>query len=129
MHALGSQGHVDIVEFPDSIMGTSGEYIPNLVHVISKIDREIVQIMYLRRETGIDNDWGESSDTAFDVMGESKDGDLRFGVELFNGLPRPWASGVKPDEDLADNTDLTGTVRIIVRKRGAYVGCIQKQRT
>ena len=33
-----------------------------------------------------------------------------FGVALFNGLPQPWASGVKPDEDLHDNTELTGTV-------------------
>ena len=110
LHALGIQGHVDSVEFPDSIMGTSGEYIPNLGHVISKIDREVLQIMYMSQKTAIYNDWGEWSDTAFHVMGESEDGDLRFGVALFNGLPQPWASGVKPDEDLDDNTDLTGTV-------------------
>ena len=110
LHALGIKGHVDSVEFPDSIMGTSGEYIPNLGHVISMIDREILQIMYMSQETAIYNDWGEWSDTAFHVMGESEDGDLRFGVALFNGLPLPWASGVKPDEDLHDNTDLTGTV-------------------
>ena len=110
LHALGIQGHVDSVEFPDSIMGTSGEYIPNLGHVISKIDREVLQIMYMSQRTDLYNDWGEWSDTAFHVMGESEDGDLRFGVALFNGLPQPWASGVKPDEDLDDNTDLTGTV-------------------
>ena len=110
LHALGIKGHVDSVEFPDSIMGTSGEYIPNLGHVISKIDREILQIMYMSQKTAIYNDWGEWSDTAFHVMGESKDGDLRFGVALFNGLPQPWASGVEPDEDLHDNTELTGTV-------------------
>ena len=110
LHALGIQGHVDSVEFPDSIMGTSGEYIPNLGHVISKIDREILQIMYMSQRTDLYNDWGEWSDTAFHVMGESEDGGLRFGVALFNGLPQPWASGVKPDEDLNDNTELTGTV-------------------
>ncbi len=47
LHALGIQGHVDSIEFPDSIMGTTGEYIPNLGHIISKIDREVLQIMYM----------------------------------------------------------------------------------
>ena len=30
-------------------------------------------------------------------------------MSLFNGLPQPWARGVKPDTDLADNEDLSGT--------------------
>ena len=47
LHALGIVGHVDSIEFPDSIMGASGEYIPNLGHIISKIDREVLQIMYM----------------------------------------------------------------------------------
>ena len=109
LHALGIVGHVDSIEFPDSIMGTSGEYIPNLGHIISKIDREVLQIMYMNKRSDLYNDWGEWSDTAFHLMGESEDGDVSFGVVLFNGLPQPWAQGVKPDTDLADNEDLSGT--------------------
>ena len=44
LHALGIRGHVDSIEFPDSIMGTSGEYIPNLGHIISRIDREVRRV-------------------------------------------------------------------------------------
>ena len=109
LHALGIKGHVDSVEFPDSIMGTSGEHIPNAGHIISKIDREVLQIMYMSQLTHLYNDWGEWTDTSFHLMGESEDGALRFGVALFNGLPQPWARGVVPDTPLADNTTLFGT--------------------
>ncbi len=109
LHALGIWGHVDSVEFPDSIMGAAGEYIPNPGHVISKIDREVLQIMYMSQETEIYNDWGEWSDTSFHLVGRAEDGDLNFGVALFNGLPQPWVRGTRPDTILADNTELTGT--------------------
>ena len=109
LHALGIQGHVDSVEFPDSIMGGHGEYIPNLGHVISKIDREVLQIMYMSQLTEIYNDWGEWSDTTFHLVGRSEDEALNFGVALFNGLPQPWVRGVLPEADLADNRRLYGT--------------------
>ena len=110
LHALGIQGHVDSIEFPDSIMGTAGEYIPNLGHIISKIDREVLQIMYMSQRSDLYNDWGEWSDTTFHLVGTSDDEDLNFGVALFNGLPQPWARGTTPDSDLADNYRLYGTV-------------------
>ena len=103
LHALGIQGHVDSVEFPDSIMGGAGGYIPNLGHIISKIDREVLQIMYMRQRTGTYNDWGEWSDTTFHLTGRTDDEALNFGVALFNGLPQPWVRGVLPDTVLADN--------------------------
>ena len=109
LHALGVSGHVDSVEFPDSIMGTSGEYIPNLGYVISRIDREVLQIMYMSQRTDLYNDWGEWSDTAFHLVGRTEDGNLNFGVALFNGLPQPWVRGVLPDTDLVDNSRLYGT--------------------
>ena len=109
LHALGIKGHVDSVEFPDSIMGTSGEYIPNIGHVISRIDREVLQIMYMSQRTDLYNDWGEWSDTTFHLVGRTEDGNLNFGVALFNGLPQPWVSGVLPDTDLVDNRRLYGT--------------------
>lgn len=109
LHALGIQGHVDSIEFPDSIMGTAGEYIPNLGHIISEIDREVLQIMYMSQRSDIYNDWGEWSDIAFHLMGRSDDEALNFGVALFNGLPQPWVRGSLPDTDLIDNRRLYGT--------------------
>ena len=109
LHALGIWGHVDSVEFPDSIMGTAGEFIPNLGHVISRIDREVLQIKYMSQRTDLYNDWGEWSDTTFHLVGRTDDGNLNFGVALFNGLPQPWVRGVLPDTELADNYRLYGT--------------------
>ena len=109
LHALGIQGHMDSIEFPDSIMGAAGEYIPNLGHILGKIDREVLQIMYMSQRTDLYNDWGEWSDTSFHFLGRSDDGALNFGVALFNGLPQPWVRGTKPDKDLHDNRRLFGT--------------------
>lgn len=109
LHALGIWGHVDSIEFPDSILGTSGGYIPNLGYIISRIDREVLQIMYMNQRTDLYNDWGEWSDTTFHLAGRSEDGSLNFGVALFNGLPQPWIRGVFPDTDLADNRRLFGS--------------------
>lgn len=109
LHALGIQGHVDSIEFPDSIMGSHGGYIPNLGFVISKIDREVLQIMYMSKRTEAYNDWGEWSDTSHHIVGRTEDGSLNFGVALFNGLPQPWARGTFPESDLADNRSLRGT--------------------
>lgn len=109
LHALGIGGHVDSIEFPDSIMGTAGEYIPNGRHIISKIDREILQIIYMNQRTDIYNDWSEWADTSFHLMGQSEDGDMQFGVALFNGLPQPWARGTWPETALAENRSLSGS--------------------
>ncbi len=109
LHALGIWGHVDSVEFPDSIMGKSGGYIPNVTHILNKIDREVLQIMYMSQKTDTYNDWGEWSDVSHHLAIRSEDGDMNFGVALFNGLPQPWASGSTPDTDLADNRRLYGT--------------------
>ena len=109
LHALGIVGHVDSIEFPDSIMGTAGEFIPNPGYIISRIDREALQIMYMSQRTDLYNDWGEWSDTSHHLMGQSQDGGLQFGVALFNGLPQPWASGAMPNTYLKDNRSLFGT--------------------
>ena len=109
LHAMGIHGHVDSVEFPDSLMGSAGEYIPNLGNIISKIDQEVLQIMYMSQRTDLYNDWGEWSDTSFHLVGRTDDGFLNFGVALFNGLPQPWVRGTLPDMDLADNAHLDGT--------------------
>ena len=109
LHAMGIHGHVDSVEFPDSIMGSAGEYIPNIGNIISKIDKEVLQIMYMSQRTDLYNDWGEWSDTSFHLVGRTDDGILNFGVALFNGLPQPWVRGTLPNMDLVDNVRLDGT--------------------
>lgn len=110
LHALGIQGHVDSIEFPDSVMGTLGDFFPNPGFVIHRIDREILQIMYMSQRTKIYNDWDEWSDTSLHIVGRSEDDIVHFGVALFNGLPQPWARGGFPDLALADNWRLTGRV-------------------
>ena len=110
LHALGIQGHVDSIEFPDSIMGTAGDFFPNPGFTIHRIDREVLQIMYMQQRTDRYNDYGEWSDTTLHIVGRSEDEVVHFGVALFNGLPQPWARGRLPDSALTDNTNLTGGV-------------------
>ena len=62
LHALGIKGHVDSIEFLDSIMGTSGDFFPNPGFTIHRIDREVLQIMYMQKLTDRYNDYGEWSD-------------------------------------------------------------------
>ena len=109
LHALGIWGHVDSVEFPDSIMGKSGEHIPNLGHILSRIDREVLQIIYMGQRTDLYNDWDEWSDTSHHFVGRTEDETLHFGVALFNGLPQPWVRGELPETVLADSRRLRGT--------------------
>ena len=106
--ALGNQGHVYSIEFPDSLMGTSGEFFPNPGFTIHPIDREALQIMYMSQRTETYNDWDEWSDTTLHLMARSEDETVHFGVALANGLPQPWAKGAIPDSILADNRELQG---------------------
>lgn len=110
LHSLGVQGHVDSIEFPDSILGTSGDFFPNPGFTIHRIDREVLQIMYMSQHTARYNDFAEWSDTTLHIVGRSEDEMVHFGVALFNGLPQPWARGDLPDSDLGDNAALSGTV-------------------
>lgn len=97
LHAMGIGGHVDSIEFPDSLMGTYGEFFPNPGYILHRIDREALQVMYFSQRTARYNDWGEWTDTTLHLMGQSQDETVRFGVALFNGLPQPWATGPIPD--------------------------------
>ena len=109
MHALGIWGHVDHMEFPDSVMGSSGHFFPNWSFILRPIDREALQVMYMSQVPSRYNSWDEWSDTGLHLMGEIDDL-VRFGTVLFNGLPQPWATGQAPASNLADNTILTGIV-------------------
>ena len=65
--------------------------------VLHRIDRDILQIVYMDQRTDDYNDWGEWSDMTLHLVAESVDGNVRFGVALFNGLPQPWPQGTLPD--------------------------------
>ena len=118
MHALGVIGHVDHIEFPDSLMGKSGALFPNLGFVIRDIDKEVLQIMYMSQETGIYNDWGEWTDNTLHLVAEADDGSFSFGTALFNGLPQPWGKGYGPSTALSENPLLSG----LVTWHGGFLG-------
>lgn len=103
LHALGIRGHVDSIEFPDSIMGKFADFFPNPGFTIHRIDREVLQIIYMSQHSDRYNDYGEWTDTSLHLVGESEDGNVNFGVALFNGLPQPWARGMAPDRILGFN--------------------------
>ena len=109
MHALGVRGHVDHIEFPDSLMSPWGDFFPNLGFTIHRLDREALQIMYMSQRTDIYNDWGEWSDNSLHLVGIDQDEQVHFGVALFNGLPQPWARGEIPDTALT-NLGVSGLV-------------------
>ena len=110
LHALGVQGHLDSIEFPDSLMGTSGDYFPNLGFIIHRIDREALQVMYMSQRTETYNEWGEWSDNSLHLVGISQSEQVYFGVALFNGLPQAWARGTRPITALTSNPLLSGLV-------------------
>ena len=76
--------------------------------VLNRIDREILQIMYMSQRTDRYNDWDEWSDTSFHFFARTEDESVNYGVALFNGLPQPWARGVEPGMPIANNPYLSG---------------------
>lgn len=118
LHALGIWGHVDHIEFPDSLMGRTGEFFPNPGFVLNRIDREILQVMYMSQISSRYNNWEEWSDTRFHFLARTEDESVNFGVALFNGLPQPWGRGDEPGVPLADNSVLNGRVSWMGRLLG-----------
>ncbi len=107
IHALGVWGHVESVQFPDSIMGVAGEMFPNPGFVLHRIDKEVLQAIYMEQVPAHYNTWGEWTDTTLHLAATTDDGIVNFGVALFNGLPQPWARGPMPEMELKDNPELT----------------------
>ena len=111
LHALGISGHVDSIEFPDSLMGTYGEFFPNPGYILHRIDREALQSMYMSQRPQHYNTLREWTDTTLHLIGQSNDGIVTYGVALFNGLPQPWTAGPQPKMLLTDVPPyLQGTV-------------------
>ena len=111
MHALGFSGHTDSTQFPDSLMGTAGDYFAFPGYVIHDIDREALQAVYLSNYRNY-NDLDTWDDATFHIRGDVYDtlGHVAsFGTAMRNGLPQPWVFGSSPTEALQDVLGSTGT--------------------
>ena len=116
IHLLG-RNHVDPERFPETLMVAGGSESLS-AHVLHPLDREALQAVYGRFETGttsgrIAEELGPWSDISMHVRGEIGIGeqDVAFGAALRNGLAQPWAVGPVPNAGLEASTALSGSVR------------------
>ncbi len=81
--------------------------IPMPMSLLYPLDREALQIIYSRLESGSDpQEWGAWSSTSLHIAGNGEH--ANFGVALRNELLEPWAHGYMPEMDLASNRTLSG---------------------
>ena len=82
-------------------------------YVLEKIDIDALHAMFNRFYTGerrVDYDpssLGPWTDVSFHLRGDIED--VAFGASSRNGLLQPWASGPRPETNLADNQALSGS--------------------
>ena len=115
MHALGlyGGGHVDS-KFASIMDGTNAMHLPEQhgirkpLSILYPIDREALRILYERLEPGDGpTDFGPWDSTSMRIVGVGEH--TIFGVASRNGYSEPWAYGIQPGMDLADNPALSGT--------------------
>ncbi len=126
LHALG-RDHPDGRYFPETVMNTGRPWDirKKKYDLMYPLDREALLAVYGRLRTGerpsdIAASLGPWEDQSLHVRGEI--GGFAFGAALRNGLVRPWALGPDPAIDLADNTQLTGSVSWAGRLLGLTPG-------
>ncbi len=117
--ALGFWQYVDNASFPDSIKNNFS------IQQLPKIDSEALLAAISRFEPGTlpeeltAENLGSWDDTSFHLLGaldfqggriNYKDWRVSFGVAIRNGLAQPWASGLKSEINLTDNSALPETV-------------------
>ncbi len=111
LHALGL-GHVSaqfdtILEATNAIYHTS-QNDQQPTSILYPVDREALRALYGRLEIGDGpTDFGPWNSTSTHVVGVGED--AAFGVAFRNGYAEPWAYGIQPGMDLADNPELSGT--------------------
>ncbi len=113
LHALLVSGHISRDHFPDTIMSPTS----NTRDTIPTIDGEALLAAYTRFDPGTPPEeisavtLGPWATETMHIQGDiTATGNLiAFGVSYRNGLAHPWAQGVPPDTDLADNTALQGS--------------------
>ena len=113
LHALLVSGHISRDRFPDTIMSA----ISNTGDTIPTIDGEALLAAYTRFDPGTPPEeisaatLGPWATETMHIQGDlaAAGNRIAFGVSYRNGLAHPWARGVRPDTDLADNTALHGS--------------------
>ena len=111
-HALGLLEHIEPGDY-NSIMnkGYRGIFIP--AHILHPIDTDALHALYTRflEQYGTSlygpNKLGSWTDVSFHLRGDIED--VAFGASSRNGLLQPWASGPRPETNLADNQPLSGS--------------------
>ena len=111
LHALGFLEHIEPHEYR-SVMNT--DYVNFPLVTLPGIDRDVLYALYTRffhesgRKQYHPNDLGPWTDVSFHLRGDMDD--VSFGASSRNGLIQPWAFGLSPETQLADNRALTGSV-------------------
>ncbi len=103
VHALGIYGHVDPFRFRSLMTGFGGNA------KLWPTDREALRVLYGRLQPGDDPfSFGPWTSESLHIHGNGAY--AGFGVALRNGYAEPWAYGDSPDEQLAENSRLSGSV-------------------
>ncbi len=112
MHALGvddhpSEGHATILEGTADIyaLEQNGKLQP--LSLLYPIDREALRAMYSLEPGSDPRQLGPWGSVSTHIHGNGLH--AGFGVALRNGYAEPWAYGYRPDTDLADNRNLSGS--------------------
>ena len=107
VHAIGL-GHVG--DGWDSLMRQYGNFDDSFppMTTLHLIDRAALRAIYHRMEPGDTfTDFGEWDDLTSHILGRGDHVD--FGVAWANGYGEPWARGIAPHTDLANNPYLSGS--------------------
>ena len=108
MHSLALGGHPDVARFPNSLFRSRSPRGFSR-RILGPIDRDVIAAAFEYAPSATSaNELGPWSDTSFHLRGDMDD--VSFGVASFNGLLQPWASGPRPESNLADNQALSGSV-------------------
>ncbi len=107
MHSLAFGGHPDAARYPDSLLRSRSPRGFSR-RILGPINRDVIAAAFEYPPSAASaNELEPWSDTSFHLRGDMND--VSFGVASFNGLLQPWASGLRPATNLADNLALSGS--------------------
>lgn len=114
MHALGLYGGNHVSPSFDSIMEAGNQIFatsqgsPQPLSLLYPVDREALQALYGRLESGDSHDdFGPWASASWHISGVGQH--AAFGVAIANGYAEPWAYGLRPNISLANNRSLSGS--------------------
>ena len=100
LHALGFQGHVSRLNFPDSALKPHAG-LTDPVRIMSREDLAALQYLY--------GSYGNWNSTRQHLIGATADDNMLFGITRDNAHYYPWASGRTPSGNLPDSVGRSGT--------------------